>query len=80
MDKYEVCSIIALVITYKIIIFLIILYEFTKCRRQLYTLAVILLAVLFFYFLHIALYHCPKNNVSQEKGEKGNQTGVSDPV
>ena len=34
MDKYEVCSIIALVIAYKIIIFLIILYEFTKCRRS----------------------------------------------
>ena len=34
MDKYEVCSIIALVIAYKIIISLIILYEFTKCRRS----------------------------------------------
>ena len=42
-------------------------------KRQLYTLAVILLAVLFLYFLHIALYHCPRNNVNQEKGEKGNQ-------
>ena len=34
MDKYEVCSIIALVIAYKIIIFLIVLYELTKCRRS----------------------------------------------
>ena len=39
-------------------------------KRQLYTLAVILLAVLFFYFLHIALYHCPKNNVTKRKGKK----------
>ena len=49
-------------------------------KRQLYTLTVILLAVLFFYFLHIALYHCPKNNVNQGKGEEGNQTGVTNPV
>ena len=49
-------------------------------KRQLYTLALILLAVLFLYFLHIALYHCPKNNVNQEKGEEGNQTGVTNPV
>ena len=49
-------------------------------KRQLYTLAVILLAVLFFYFLHVALYHCQKNNVSQEKGKEGNQTGDSNPV
>ena len=34
MDKYEVCSIIALVFAYKIIIFLIILYEVTKCKRS----------------------------------------------
>ena len=54
-------------------------WKFFHYKRQLYTLAVILLAVLFFYYLHIALYHCPKNNVSQEKGEKGNQTGVSNP-
>ena len=49
-------------------------------KRQIYTLKVTLLAVLFFYFLHIALYHCPTNNVSQKKGEEGNQTGVSNPV
>ena len=49
-------------------------------KRQIYTLAVVLLAVLFFYFLHIALYHCPKNNVSQKEGEEGNQTGVPNPV
>ena len=90
MDKYEVASLITLVLAYKIIIFLIILYEITKCRRsemevfhykrQLYTLAVILLAILFLYFLHIALYHCPTNNVNQEKEEEGNQTGVANPV
>ena len=45
-------------------------------KRQLYTLAVILLAVLFFYFLHIALYHCPKNNVSQEKGEESDKVYI----
>ena len=44
-------------------------------KRQLY-----ILAVLFLYFLHIALYHCPKNNVNQEEGEEGNQTGVTNPV
>ena len=49
-------------------------------QKQLYTLAVILLAVLFFYFLHTALYHCPKNNVNQEKGKEGNQTGVTNPI
>ena len=50
-------------------------------KGQLYILAVILLAVLFLYFfIYIALYYCPKNNVNQEKGEEGNQTGVSNPV
>ena len=49
-------------------------------KRQLYILAVILLVVLFLYFLHIALYNCPKNNVNQDKGEEGNQTGVINPV
>ena len=34
MDKYEVCNIIALVVAYKIIIFLIVLYELTRCRRS----------------------------------------------
>ena len=51
-----------------------------KSFSQLYTLAVILLAILFLYFLHVALYHCPKNNVNQEEGEEGNQTGVSNPI
>ena len=49
-------------------------------KRQLYILAVILLVVLSLYFLHKALYHCPKNNVNQEKGEEGNQTGFINPV
>ena len=34
MDKYEVGSIVALVLAYKIIIFLIILYEITKCKKS----------------------------------------------
>ena len=49
---------------------------FSLYKRQLYTLAVILLAVLFLYFLH----HCPKNNVNQEEGKEGNQTGVTNPI
>ena len=53
-------------------------------KRQLYTLAVILLAILFLYFLHVALYHCPKNNVNQEKGEtkqeSPTQYKVVDPI
>ena len=57
-----------------------------RYKRQLYTLAVILPAVLFFYILHIALYHCPKNNVNQEKGKEGTKQGspteykVVDPI
>ena len=34
MDKYEIGSLVALFIAYKIIIFLIILYEVTKCKSS----------------------------------------------
>ena len=52
-----------------------------KYKRQFYILAIILITILFVYFLHIALYHCPKqNNVNQKKGEEGNQTGTSNPI
>ena len=50
-----------------------------RAKRQFYTLAVILL--LFVHFLHVALYHCPKqNNVNQKEGKEGNQTGTSNPM
>ena len=52
-----------------------------KYKRQFYTLAVILLAVLFVHFLHVALYHCPKQyNVNQKAGKEGNQIGTSNPI
>ena len=34
MDKYEVGGLVALILAHKIIIFLIILYEITKCKRS----------------------------------------------
>ena len=53
-----------------------------KYRQSLYvTLAIILLIILFIYYVHIALYHCPKmRNVSQGKGKEENQTGNFHPV
>ena len=49
-----------------------------KYKRQFYTLAVILL---FVHFLHVTLYHCPKQyNVNQKEGKEGNQTGTSNPI
>ena len=49
-----------------------------KYKRQFYILAITLIAILFVYFLHVALYHCPKqNNVNQKEGKEGNQTGTS---
>ena len=54
-------------------------------KRQIYTLAVILLAVLYFYFLHIALYHCPKMSAKRKgkketKLESPTQYKVVDPI
>ena len=37
-----------------------------KYKRQFYSLAIILLTILFVYFLHVALYHCPKQNNNVE--------------
>ena len=52
-----------------------------KYKRQFYILAIILIAILFVYFLHIALYDCPKqNNVNKKEGEEGNQTGAPNPI
>ena len=52
-----------------------------KYRQSFYTLAIILLIILFIYYIHIALYHCPKTrNVSQGKGKEENQTGNFHPV
>ena len=52
-----------------------------KYRQSFYTLAIILLVVLFIYYIHIALYHCPKTrNVSQGKGKEENQKGNFHPV
>ena len=47
-----------------------------KYRQSFYTLAIILLIILFIYYVHIVLYHCPKTrNVSQREGKEENQTG-----
>ena len=52
-----------------------------KYRLSFYTLAIILLIILFIYYIHTALYHCSKTrNVSQGKGEEENQTGNFHPV
>ena len=44
--------------------------------KPFYTLAVILLTILFLYFLHVALYYCPRSHYGY-KGERKeeNQTG-----
>ena len=57
-----------------------------KYRQSFYTLAIVLLIILFIYYIHIALYHCPKTrNVSQGKGkeekqETSTQYKVTDPI
>ena len=88
MDRYEKCSLVALFIAYKVIILLIIFYEITECQMSLIKQILnignhsILLIVLFIYYVHIALYHCPraKKNVKQGGGEEVNQTGNFHPV
>ena len=35
MDRYEKCSLVALLIAYKVIILLIVTYEVTECRMSL---------------------------------------------
>ena len=58
-----------------------------KYRQSLYILAIILLIILFIYYVHIALYHCPKTrNAVREKGRKkikqetSTQYKVTDPI
>ena len=45
-------------------------------QKSFYTLAILVLTILFLYFLHIAFYHCPRSHYGY-KGErkKENQTG-----
>ena len=38
-------------------------------RKSFYTLAIVLLTILFLYFLHIAFYHCPRSHYGY-KGER----------
>ena len=42
-------------------------------RKTFYTLAIILLTILFLYFLHVALYHCPRRHYGY-KGEREEET------
>ena len=58
-----------------------------KYRQSFCILAIILLVILFIYYVHIALYHCPKNrNVNQGEGKKkikqetSTQYKVTDPI
>ena len=49
-------------------------------RKSFYTLAIILLTILFLYFLHIAFYHCPRSHYgykgeSKEENQTGSPTG-----
>ena len=44
-------------------------------QKSFYTLAIILLTILFLYFLHVALYHCPRSHYSYKgEREEENQT------
>ena len=46
-----------------------------KYKQLFYTLAIVLLIILFIYYIHITLYHCPKaKKVGQGKGKEENQT------
>ena len=47
-----------------------------KYRQSFYILALELLIILFIYYAHIALYHCPKaKDVKQGERKEENQTG-----
>ena len=86
MNGYAKCSLVALFIAYIVVILLITIYDVSnqtniKYRQLFYTLAIVLLMILFIYYIHIALYHCPNTrNVSQGKGKEENQTGNFHPV
>ena len=44
-------------------------------QKSFYTLAIILLTILFLYFLHVALYHCPRRHCGYKgEREEENQT------
>ena len=60
-------------------------------RKSFYTLAIILLTILFLYFLHVAFYHCPRSHYGykgerKEENQTGSPTGgsqqfrVTDPI
>ena len=43
--------------------------------KSFYTLAIILLTILFLYFLHVAFYHCPRSHYGYKGvGKEENQT------
>ena len=45
-------------------------------RKSFYTLAIILLTILFLCFLHVAFYHCPRSQYGYKRERKEeNQTG-----
>ena len=45
-------------------------------QKSFYTLAIILLTILFLYFLHLAFYHCPRSHYGYKKERtEENQTG-----
>ena len=91
MDRYEKCSLVALVIAWHNNLVDINLWNNKmsdvmnqtniKYRQSFYILAVILLIVLFNYYKHIALYHYPKaKDVKQGEGKEENQTENFHPV
>ena len=54
-------------------------------RYEKYSLVALFIAykviIIFIYYVHIALYHCPKaKNVKQGEGKEENQTGNFHPV
>ena len=54
-----------------------------KYRQSFYTLAIVLLIILFIYYIHIALYHCPrvrKKGRKKTKQETSTQYKVTDPI
>ena len=51
-----------------------------KYRQSFYILATVLF-ILFIYYVHIALYHCPRaKDVRQGEGKEENQTGNFHPI
>ena len=48
-------------------------------RKSFYTLAIILLTILFLYILHVALYHCPRSHYDY-KGERKEENQTRSPT